>query len=135
MDVKKILKDSRNHKELGEVMVSKSLTRVRPDGVMMPILIEIGHPEEHPMSKGGALWVCRFQVTGVGGIHTALATSSLDAVVFATYRASALLQAMPYASEINLNIMPNFGLPVCPMNTTPERLSEMQRGKHLGRKG
>lgn len=126
MKIKEI-KDALGSKEMGLVIATKKMLRVRPDGVEDFVTIEVGMPQEHLGSAGRSLWTCTLRISGAPQALTAPGQSSLEAIINATYLAAQVLKRLPFASEIDMSLLPNFGLPVSPVTTTPDELDKEQK--------
>jgi hypothetical protein len=118
--------------ELGPVVASRTMNRLRADGVMDTVTIEIGTPRPidvpNPADpKGSTLWSCNARISGLPHILSTSGMSSLDAIISAVYLVSRVLSNLPFASEIDMSLLPYFGLPVNPVTTTPEQLNEEQK--------
>ena len=114
---------------MGEIVATQKITRLRPDGVVQEILIEIDRPEEHTLiaKHGVGMWTCNVRIGDVTEVLTVSGMSSLNAIVQASYLASKMVNTLPFASEFVEKTLPNLGFPLCPITTTPEELDKHQK--------
>lgn len=123
--------------EMGAIAATKTMQRLRANGTTETITIEIGIPQPidvpyPPDPENATFWSCTARISGVPRTMAATGISSLDAILGATYLIAAVLAKLPYAAEIDMSLLPNFGLPLNPITTTPAQLdAEQTRHKEL----
>jgi hypothetical protein len=117
--------------KMGEIILSKTMNRVRPDEKIEIILIEIDAPEEHLLSGKNSHWTCNLRLSGLPQIITCSGLSSLDAVSSASYMAADILKSMPFAGDIDMSLLPNYGLPVSPLTSPADLAKEQERADKL----
>jgi hypothetical protein len=128
---------------MGPVVASHTMKRFRlvegPNGeetaTEEDVLIEISEPKEHQLDDFPVLfWTCSLRLSCFPEQVAACGHSSLEAILHAVQVAAAMLKAMPFWQEIDRSLLPNFGLPVCSMTTTPEALAAEQARAEDARK-
>ena len=100
---------------MAQIIASEAMTRTRPDNVQVPITVNIGMPQQTPISTGLPSWYCSVQILGIQNddkIYTYFGESSAEALGYAIEFPGELLSALPFANEIDASIVPNFGFPL-----------------------
>jgi hypothetical protein len=72
--------------ELTDVVVSRTVEAVRPDGSRTEVEISIGRPFPDPLPGGD--WCCTFRITGLGDdtVRAAFGVDTLQALLLALYK-------------------------------------------------
>jgi hypothetical protein len=124
MKTKEIIKQKT---EMGTIILSKNMLRLREDEKIETFTIEIDTPEEHEISEKGKLWTCNLKISGINRIITCSGLSSLDAVASAMYMSAEVIKKSPFATELDMGLLPNFGLPINPLSDLSVLTEEQER--------
>jgi hypothetical protein len=107
---------------MGEVLLTHKIKRLRPDGTSDFLVIEIDAPKEAKLGHIDC-WTCNMRISGLPNVIDVTGFSSLGAINAASTLAAGIIRELPYAGDLTHGGLPNFGLPLCPITTTPEFLS------------
>ena len=126
----KMKKELASQDGMGEVLLTHKMKRFRPDGTSDWLLIEISKPEEARLGHIDC-WKCKMRISGLPEVVDVTGFSSLHVISRATVLAGGIIRELPYADSLMHSGLPNFGLPLCPITTTPEFLeTERKRAKY-----
>lgn len=127
MTAKEELREALETIVMEPIIGSRHMKRLRADGVVDTVRLELGMPQEHHYGEGRAIWTCSMRMNILPRVMNGSGSSSLDAILSATYLAAAVLKSHPNGPEIDMSLVPNFQLPFNPVTTTPEALAEEQK--------
>ncbi|MFD1152276.1 DUF6968 family protein [Saccharothrix hoggarensis] len=103
--------------ELGEVVASRRVECVAPDGTRTSVLIRIGAPRPDPLSDHGD-WCCPHQILGLGdeAVGASFGVDSLQALLLSVYGVRLKLAARAEEASVTLDWLglPDLGLTVVP---------------------
>ncbi len=103
-----------------EVIATRDLIRIRPDGVSVTITVEIGRPEKTPddFIELHGPWYATMRIIGTSEepeVMWAGGDSSVEALMFAMFMPGVILRALPYADEFEFAQAANFLFPIPPI--------------------
>jgi hypothetical protein len=99
------------------VIATAQMTRTRPDGSKTTITVEVGAALPMPPETGISGYYSTARILGIqmdDHVDWSNGVDSAQAVSLSLCWPGAILSELPFAQEIDLSVVPNFGFPMMP---------------------